>query len=180
MDNHSRETWIDAAFAQFNRGGLASVKVEALSRDLYATKGSFYWHFENRSDLIAAVIERWEQRETDSIIELAEQEGTPYERLVRLYTLVGERMYERGGERTLFSEAEGEGVLDVVARVLERRVDYVTGILEQLGLEQPKVRAATVVAAALGLQQMVTGGWEPLSGSEHTEMLLRMTLVAAD
>ncbi len=66
-------------------------------------------------------------------------------------------------------------MLEVVARVLERRVDYVTGILEELGLDHPKARAATVVGAALGLQQMVTGGWEPLDGTEITETMLKMT-----
>lgn len=176
MDSHTRDTWIDCAWAQFNRGGLASIKVESLSRDLYATKGSFYWHFDNRSDLIAAVMARWEQQATDAIIELADLGGTPLERLTTLYTVVGERMSERGGERTLFSEAEAEGVLDVVARVLNRRVDYLAEILVELELDRPRERAALAIGAVLGLQQMVTGGWEPLGGKELTETMIRMTL----
>ncbi len=88
-------------------------------------------------------------------------------------------MSERGGERTLFSEAGGEGVLEVVARVLERRVDYVTGHPGGTRSRSPEgARAATVVGAALGLQQMVTGGWEPLDGTELTETMLRMDVAA--
>lgn len=176
MEGHSTETWIDAAFAQFNRGGLASIKVESIGRDLYATKGSFYWHFENRRALIDAVMARWEQRETEQIIDLAEQQGDPHDRLVAVFTLVGERMYERGGERTLYSEAESEGVLPVVARISQRRIDYIAGILEELGLDHPQERAALVVGSVIGLQQLVTGGWEPLGGTELTEMMLRMIL----
>lgn len=176
MENHSRETWIDAAYVQFNRGGLASIKIESLSRDLYASKGSFYWHFDNRGDLVAAVIARWEKSETDQIIELAETDQDPHERLVTVFTVVGERMYERGGERTLFSEAEAEGVLDAVARVSDRRIGYVAGILEEIGVPDPQERAALAVGAVIGLQQLVTGGWEPLGGNELTAAMLRMAL----
>lgn len=176
MENHSRETWIDAAYAQFNRGGLASIKVESLSRDLYASKGSFYWHFDNRNDLVAEVIARWEKSETDQIIQLAEADQDPHERLVTVFTLVGERMYERGGERTLFSEAEAEGVLPTVARVTGRRIDYVAGILVELGVPDPQERAALAVGAAIGLQQLITGGWEPLGGNELTAAMIRMAL----
>lgn len=176
VQNHTRETWIDAAFAQFNRGGLASIRVEALSRDLYASKGSFYWHFENRRDLILAVMAKWEQLETESVIEFTEDVGTPRERLVRLYTVVAERLYERGGERTLYSEAEAEGVLDVVGRVTGRRIDYVASVLTECGVERAQERAALSIGAVIGLQQLVTGGWEPLHGEGLTEMMLRMSL----
>lgn len=176
MEGHSTETWIAAAFAQFNRGGLASVKVESLGRDLYATKGSFYWHFENRRALIDAVMAKWEQLETDQIIELTEREEGPRERLVTLFTLIGERMNERGGERTLYSEAEAEGVLEVVGRVTQRRIDYVTAILRELGFDDAEERASLAVATAIGLQQLVTGGWVPLSGDALLQTMLRMTL----
>lgn len=176
MQNHTRETWIDAAFAQFNLGGLASVKVESIGRQLYASKGSFYWHFDNRQDLIKAIMAKWEQRETANLLEIAEQAGSPIERLVTLYTIVGERMYERGGERTLYSEAEAEGVLPFVASVTNRRIEYIARILTELGLAQPEARASIAVAVVVGLQQLVTGGWEPLSGNELTEMVVRMSV----
>lgn len=176
MENHSRETWIDAAFVQFNRAGLASIKVESLSRDLYASKGSFYWHFENRSDLIEAVIAKWEASETDQIIEIAQSEGEPLARLIATFTLVGERMYERGGERTLFSEAEAEGVLAAVGRVTQRRIDHVASLLTDIGVERPEERAAIAVGGVIGLQQLVTGGWNPLGGTELTQMMVRMVL----
>ncbi len=139
VDNHSRETWIEAAFAQFNRGGLTSVKVEALSRDLYATKGSVLLALREpqRSHRgghgeVGTAGDRTASSSWPSGL------GTAQERLVTLYTLVGERMSDRGGERTLFSEAGGEGVLDVVARVLERRVDYVTGTPRGAGTRPPE------------------------------------------
>lgn len=175
MQPHTRETWIEAAFARFNLGGLGSVKIESLSRDLYASKGSFYWHFKDRQDLINAVMERWEEQATGSIIWAAEREGDPLERLVMVYTEVAERIYERGGERTLYSEAEREGVMETVARVTERRIAYVTSILRELGVEQPEERAALAVGSVIGLQQLVTGGWQPLSGEALTRAMVTMS-----
>ena len=176
MQAHTRETWIDAAYVRFNLGGLGAIKVESLSRDLAASKGSFYWHFKDRQDLINAVMERWEEQATGSIIWSVEREGDPFDRLVALYTEVGEGMYARGGERTLYSEAEAEGVMPIVARVTQRRIDYVTAILRDLKVDQPEERAALAVGSVIGLQQLVTGGWEPLSGEALTRAMIAMTL----
>ena len=85
-------------------------------------------------------------------------------------------MYARGVERTLYSEAEAEGVMPTVARVTQRRIDYVTAILRDLKVDQPEERAALAVGSVIGLQQLVTGGWEPLSGEALTRAMIAMTL----
>lgn len=177
MASHTRESWIDGAYRRFNDTGLASVRVETVARDIGATKGSFYWHFGNRSDLIAAVMQRWERSETEDVIDLVESgEGTPEQRLTTLFERVGSRMRDRGGERTLYTQAEAEGVLDVVTRVIDRRMAYVTGILQELGFENAEVRAAVAIAAVIGLQQLITGGWESMPGDEIVDTLLRQAL----
>jgi hypothetical protein len=59
--------------------------------------------------------------------------------------------------------------------VTERRIAYVTGILRELGVEQPEERAALAVGSVIGLQQLVTGGWEPLSGEALTRAMVTMS-----
>ena len=49
----SKQAWLDAAYATFRSEGLAAVRVEPLARSLGATKGSFYWHFHDRAELVA-------------------------------------------------------------------------------------------------------------------------------
>ena len=39
--------------------GISNVKVEILARELEVTKGSFYWHFKNRDELLHAVVDWW-------------------------------------------------------------------------------------------------------------------------
>ena len=61
MASFSADDWVDAAYRRFNEGGLAAVRVEAVARDLGATKGSFYWHFTDRGALVDDVLTRWEE-----------------------------------------------------------------------------------------------------------------------
>src|SRR6266568_7036471 len=64
----TRDDWIIAALGAIADGGLAAVGVEPLAARLGATKGSFYWHFENRDALLEAAIRRWEKETTTDVV----------------------------------------------------------------------------------------------------------------
>jgi len=55
--------WIQAAFSRLSAQGVEAVRVEILARDLGATKGSFYWHFKDREDLLSRMLLQWEEEE---------------------------------------------------------------------------------------------------------------------
>ena len=57
------EDWIRAAQARLAGHGIESVRVEVLARDLGVSKGSFYWHFRDRSELLEKLLARWEDGE---------------------------------------------------------------------------------------------------------------------
>jgi len=42
-------------------GGPGAVRVEPLARSLKVSKGSFYWHFKNREELLECLLREWEQ-----------------------------------------------------------------------------------------------------------------------
>ena len=71
----TRQAWVNAAYGTFLTDGLAAVRVEPLARSLGATKGSFYWHFADRAELVRAVVDRWEAERTDATIALAQAGG---------------------------------------------------------------------------------------------------------
>lgn len=48
--------------------GIQGVRIERLARDMKVSKGSFYWHFENREDLFRSMIEYWKTEFTDVVI----------------------------------------------------------------------------------------------------------------
>ncbi|MCV6591500.1 MAG: TetR/AcrR family transcriptional regulator [Silicimonas sp.] len=64
----TREDWLNAARDVLVTEGAASVKILPLSNRLGVSRSSFYWYFGNREDLLAALLEEWEARNTTGII----------------------------------------------------------------------------------------------------------------
>lgn len=56
-----RDDWMRAARKALLKGGAESVRVERLARDLRVTKGSFYWHFKDRREILEALLREWEE-----------------------------------------------------------------------------------------------------------------------
>ncbi len=152
------DAWVDAAYERFRHEGLAGVRVEAVARDLGATKGSFYWHFADRRELVDAVMARWEVQETDRYIAEVGVELDPRRRIEALVAMVGQR--RPPGEDRLYMAAVAEGVGDVVARVTRRRIDFIADALTEHGIEpgEAERRALIAVGIVLGIEQLVQGG----------------------
>lgn len=60
-----REDWIGAARRALIRAGVGEVKVDVLARALRVTRGSFYWHFKDRDDLLCALLASWVHTNTE-------------------------------------------------------------------------------------------------------------------
>lgn len=164
------EDWVRAAVRAISEGGVGAVAVEPLARRLGVTKGSFYWHFENRGALIGAVLGRWEEECTEAVITAAERISDPRERLVRVFdeatsdeplggghTSESGVFFSRAFEQAV-SDAAGDPVVGpVLRRVSERRVDYLEDCYRALGLstEEARHRALLVYAAYVGTLRLV-------------------------
>ncbi len=58
------ENWIEAATLVLVDQGIDHVRVDTLSGQLGVTRGSFYWHFRDREDLLRRVLQAWADRST--------------------------------------------------------------------------------------------------------------------
>jgi AcrR family transcriptional regulator len=56
----AKSDWLRAARLALLKYGPSEVRVERLARDLRVTKGSFYWHFKDRKDLLEHLVREWE------------------------------------------------------------------------------------------------------------------------
>lgn len=56
-----RNDWIEAAIEVLAEQGIAGLRVEVLAKNFGVTKGSFYWHFKDRQDLLSAVLQVWKE-----------------------------------------------------------------------------------------------------------------------
>lgn len=86
----SSDDWVRVALEALSEGGIDDVRVERLALRLGISNGSFYWHFRKREDLLVRVIEAWEHRQTQTVIERVDSAiAEPLERLELLTILVG-------------------------------------------------------------------------------------------
>jgi AcrR family transcriptional regulator len=70
-----RITWIDAGLKALAGGGPDAVRVELLAKALDVTRGGFYWHFPSRQAFLDEMLDTWEHRSTEEVLERVEQEG---------------------------------------------------------------------------------------------------------
>lgn len=85
------DAWIDEGLRALAAGGPDAVRVEQLARRLKVTKGGFYWHFADRSALLAEMLDAWERLVVDEIIEQVEARGGDARtKLRRLFALASE------------------------------------------------------------------------------------------
>lgn len=84
MARLTAESWLDAGLKILRDQGSAALTLENLCRHLKKTKGSFYHHFKDMNQYIGGLLEHWRQKQTQSPIDIAEQETAPRSRLNRL------------------------------------------------------------------------------------------------
>jgi AcrR family transcriptional regulator len=146
-DALSRDHWTDAALAALASDGIDAVRVERLARRLEVTKGSFYWHFKDRSELLDAMLARWEQLATQGIIDQADRlTGSPAERLRSLLELV---LAARVMDLEIALRAWGRNekrVARALRQVDRRRLAYNQRLLEELGFEPAEAAARAFLA----------------------------------
>lgn len=58
------ESWIGAATEVLVDRGIDSVRVDVLAQQLQVTRGSFYWHFRDREELLRRVLAAWREQAT--------------------------------------------------------------------------------------------------------------------
>ncbi len=65
----SRDDFLARALEVLSTEGESKLRIDRLVEAIGVTKGSFYWHFENRADFVHSLAEYWEHWSTDSVIE---------------------------------------------------------------------------------------------------------------
>tara|TARA_R110002072_G_scaffold41779_26_gene116944 strand:+ start:4626 stop:5279 length:654 start_codon:yes stop_codon:yes gene_type:complete len=68
----TREDWLTVALQLLVSKGVGEVKVLSISDRLGVSRSSFYWYFKSRKDLLAALLEDWEQANTALLIRHAD------------------------------------------------------------------------------------------------------------
>ena len=177
----SRETWVAGAIEVIAESGLDAVAVEPLAARLGVTKGSFYWHFGGRADLIEAVLATWEQTATGAVIANLVPIADPRERLRAILTLTISHGNDQRAELALLGAASDPNVAAAIGRVNEARLGFLTQIFTDLGYRKKTagVRSRIAYSAYLGhlnLQSALDGRLPKAATDNYIEQYLTMLL----
>ena len=81
-----RDAWVAGATEVLAEEGIAGLRVEVLAKRLKVTKGSFYWHFTDRRDLLLAVLSHWKEGRIRDIIK--QTRAQPGHELAQIYHVI--------------------------------------------------------------------------------------------
>lgn len=65
----SQEKWLELALDAMTGECISKFSLESLFKIIPVSKGSFYWHFKNRSEFLEALVGHWDRTETDNVIQ---------------------------------------------------------------------------------------------------------------
>ena len=136
-----RADWIRAAFTRLAQDGIDAVRVEVLARDLHVSKGSFYWHFRDRDELAASLLEQWEEDESAWLAAAAADERSAAARWAELVAHLTDAAHGRL-EASLRDWARRDPRAAERARGIERkRREYIADVLEDVGFTERAAEA---------------------------------------
>jgi len=156
----SKDDWIKAGFLALTEAGPKALKAEPLARRLGTTKGSFYWHFDDVPTFHAAMMATWETRAFAEVVTLLEQQGTAAQKLRELAQIAAAGAPEDFGgmaaEPAVRAWArENADVANTVVQVDTKRMTYVQGLFEEIGLRNPEL-TRVLYAAFVGMEELST------------------------
>lgn len=147
-----RSSWVDAGLRALAAGGPDAVRIELLAQSLGVTRGGFYWHFDDRHALLEAMLDTWERRSTDEVLERVESEGGDARAKVR-----------RAGMLTFSRELlpidlavrdwsrRDRSVAQRLKRVDNRRMEYLRSLIGSFSADPDDVEARSLLMFSLAI-----------------------------
>ena len=171
-----RADWVAAGLDALERDGVEAVAVVPLARELGVTRGSFYWHFASRDELLDAVLERWEREHSTDVLEAVAAIPDPRVRLTEILeraVLKPPTYFAR-----LLDAADREPlVAATLDRVADARLGVLTGAYRACGSTPAQARrqALLAYAAYVGLARLPDRGTGALSVRERRALAAHVT-----
>jgi AcrR family transcriptional regulator len=152
--------WIEAAMALLVDHGIDAVRVDVLARQLGVTRGSFYWHYKDRDDLLKSVLNAWRDAATEQIIQRFDRRHPDPRALIGELTSLpfrGERAHRAA---SIELAIRGWARRDPTARhavdeVDERRISYHAQVFSALGFSIADARLRAFLLYAYEVAESV-------------------------
>lgn len=156
-----REAWVSAATEVLAEEGIAGLRVEVLAKRLKVTKGSFYWHFQDRRDLLIAILQQWKEgRIRDIIKQTTAEKGKELAQIYHVIDVYSTNRSRRGMMIELavrdWARRDAEAGA-IVAEVDDVRLRCARGLFLACGvpIEEASSRCMLLYAYVFGVSLMI-------------------------
>ena len=156
-----RKAWIQAANDVLAEEGLAGLRVEVLAKRCGVTKGSFYWHFRDRQELLDEVLSQWKEGRIRDVSKQAKTEnGKELDQLAHVIDIYSSSRNRRGIQIELavrdWARRDAKAAA-VVSEVDQWRLKSAKDLFVAAGLpeQEAKSRSLLLYAYSFGLSLMI-------------------------
>lgn len=157
------QDWEQAALELIADQGVGALGVEPLARRLEITKGSFYWHFDSRDELLVRALRRWENQDTQHLRTALATSRPAAERLTEFAWRSSRQTLTHRIYAALCAMPSHPRIGPVLRRVSERRIRYLAVAFGELGMARATARrhADLLYSSYVGYLQLQAQGLVP-------------------
>lgn len=125
------------------------MRVEVLARDLGVSKGSFYWHFRDRGELLEKLLARWEDGEIDWLN--GDGQASTATRWAKFIARTADPEHMRMNAALHAWARANERVAARVAAIEMRKSRLIADVLREIGFTQPAADSWSEVVSLICL-----------------------------
>jgi AcrR family transcriptional regulator len=174
-----RSKWIEEGLRLLAAGGPDAVRIETLAQALGVTRGGFYWQFDDRSALLQEILDAWERKSIDEVIDRVEREGGDARaRLRRLSALASSKRELLRIDLAVRDWARRErAVAQRLRRVDNRRAEYLRSLFGAFCPDADDVEARCMLCLSLWIgNHFIAPDYGARSRADVLELALRRLL----
>jgi AcrR family transcriptional regulator len=151
----AKQDWLAGGMEMLGRRGPGAIRIDAMCAQLGVTKGSFYWHFTDRQAFLGSLLAYWEYKATQAIIERVEASGgAPRSRILSLLQEGLSGQFDFSAELAIRHWARNDRLAAAaVKRVDARRIEFLEGILDEMGFAPDAATTKAIFLYSLNLSQ---------------------------
>ncbi|MCU0092543.1 TetR/AcrR family transcriptional regulator [Pseudomonas koreensis] len=157
----SVDVWLDAAYEALKESGVDAVRVMPLAKRLNLSRTSFYWFYEDREQLLAALLARWRDKNTGGLVGQCERYAESVsEAILNVFECwLNPALFDSQFEFAVRSWAlQSDEVAGQIALADDARINALAAMFRRFGYEPgaADARARTIYLTQIGYISMKT------------------------
>ena len=157
----SADGWLEAAYEALKESGVDAVRVMPLAKRLNLSRTSFYWFFQDREQLLAALLARWKDKNTGGMLKQSERYAENItEAILNVFECwLNPELFDSQFEFAVRSWAlQSEEVATEIAAADDARINGLSAMFRRFGYDADAAdtRARTIYLTQIGYISMKT------------------------